>query len=193
VSDGIERLRRRLAETARVDYFDCPEGHQLAVRLEQLAATVTGTAAHPAVTSAPIATYQGRRWVTRSHPHVDRLACIWLIRRFIDRDAPIRYGPRPEDDEVSFDMDGATFGHTGNLCTFETMLHTFGLDGPALQTLAEIVHEIDLRDGQYIHPEIRGIDAVLDGWLRSDAEDAERERWGIGLFEGLYQGLQQSA
>jgi hypothetical protein len=90
---------------------------------------------------------------------------------------------------VSFDVEGGTFTHTGSLCSFETMLRAFALDDPALHTVAEIVHAIDLNDGQYAHPEIPGLSAVLEGWLHAEASDAEREAWGHTLFEGLYQAM----
>jgi hypothetical protein len=125
--------------------------------------------------------------VTRPHPHVDRLACAWLIRRFVNPRAQIRYSETPEPGEVAFDMPGAEFQHRGHLCTFEVMLKAFGLDDPALRAIAEIVHEIDLRDGRSARPEIAGVDAILTGWLV--LEDAEREAHGIALFEGLYVAL----
>lgn len=88
----LEKLRRRFAEIARVDYFECSEGVQLAARLaaiKQLLAPVgTGAAA---VAPALLAEYQDALWVTRPRPHVDRLACAWLIRRFVNPAAPIRY------------------------------------------------------------------------------------------------------
>jgi len=139
-----------------------------------------------------VSAYRGRRWVTRPRPHVDRLACIWLIRRFVDPQAIVRYAATPEPDEVGFDMAGGVFGHQGQLCTFETMARAFGLDEPALHAIAEIVHTIDLRDGQSTRPEIAGVDAVLHGWLSADLTDTEREHAGIALFEGLYQTLGSS-
>jgi hypothetical protein len=127
--------------------------------------------------------------VTRPRPHVDRLACAWLIRRFINPDANIRYATIPEPDEVAFDMPDAQFGHLGVSCSFETMLRAFGFSDPALQTIAEIVHAIDLRDGRYAQPEIEGIAAILQGWLLNDLSDAELEARGVALFEGLYAAL----
>jgi hypothetical protein len=138
------------------------------------------------VALASLTAYRDRRWVTRPRPHVDRLACAWLIRHFINPDAAIRYALEPEPDEISFDMTEAHFGHQGLLCTFETMIRAFQLNTPGLGTLAEIVHEIDLRDGQYSHPEQAGIDAILKGWLVAQLGDAELEAHGIALFEGLY-------
>ena len=78
------------------------------------------------------------RWATRAGVHIDRAACAWLIRRFVNPAAPIRYAAQPEPGEVAFDMVDAAFGHTGSLCTFETMLRAFGLDEPALQAVAEL-------------------------------------------------------
>jgi hypothetical protein len=187
--DSLERLRRRLAESARVDYFATPEGSQLAARLAGLAAALAPPAQAPEVKPAALAAYQGRRWVTRPRPHVDRLACSWLIRRFIDPEAVIAYRNEPMPDEVSFDMEGGSFTHIGSLCTFETMLRAFELDDPALRIVAEIVHAIDLRDQQYAHPEVAGLEAVLDGWLHTEASDSEREAWGRSLFDGLYQSV----
>jgi hypothetical protein len=142
----------------------------------------------PATSVAPAAleTYRNRRWVTRPRPHVDRLACIWLIRRFINPAAVIRYATAPETDEVAFDMRGGAFSHRGNLCTFETMVVAFGLAEPSLHLMGEIVHEIDLRDGRYVHPETAVIDAVLKGWLLMGFSDQRLEAHGVALFEGLY-------
>jgi hypothetical protein len=187
--EGLERLRRRLAELSRIDYFDTPEGGQLAARLTHIAALLSPPPAQPIVAPVAKATFQGRRWATRPRPHVDRLACAWLIRRFIDPTAEIVYTVSPAPDDATFDIDGGTFSHTGSLCTFETMLAAFGLDASVLQTMAEIVHVIDLNDGQYSHPEVPGLTAVLEGWLHLDAADTEREAWGRALFEGLYQAI----
>lgn len=189
--EGLERLRRRLAELSRIDYFDAPEGGQLAARLSQIATLLSPPPVQPLVAPAAIAAFQGRRWATRPRPHVDRLACAWLLRRFVDPTAEIIYTATPAVDDVSFDIDGGTFSHTGSLCTFETMLAAFGLDAPPLQTMAEIIHVIDLNDGQFAHSEVPGLAAVLEGWLHLDASDTEREEWGRALFEGLYQAIDQ--
>lgn len=191
IQDSLERLRRRYAEIVRVDYFDCSEGKRVAARLGRIQQALAPIVVEQVV-PVGITTYQAARWVTRPRPHVDRLACAWLIRRFVNPDALIRYAAWPEPGEVSFDMVDAQFGHTGNLCTFETMLRAFGLDEPALAAVAEVVHEIDLRDGQYVRPETAGIDAVLTGWQQADLADVEREARGIALFEGLYTALAQA-
>lgn len=188
--DAIAKLRKRQAEIARVDYFDCPEGIRLGGRIARIeqALLQTGTES-PGIPAATRTRYLGKTWVTRPHPHVDRLACAWLIRRFIDPRAVIRYSTRPPADAICFDMADAEFGHQGNLCTFETMIRAFGLEEPALGAMAEIIHSIDLQDGRYTRNETEGIDAVLRGWTQAGLEDSECEARGITLFEGLYNAL----
>jgi hypothetical protein len=184
--DALDRLRRRYADLARVDYFDCPDGARVAARLARIAHMLAGGLTTAAVPSATLTDYRNRRWVTRPRPHVDRLACAWLIRRFVDPDATIRYADVPAPDEVAFDMPDVAFGHQGDRCSFETLIQAFGLDAPGLCALAEIVHEIDLRDGRYVRPEIAGVDAILNGWRLTDQPDSVLETQGIALFEGLY-------
>jgi hypothetical protein len=185
--ERLERLRRQHAEIGRIDFFDAPEGNLVAAHLARIAqALAAGEVSATSVAPAALETYRERRWVTRPRPHVDRLACIWLIRRFINPAAVIRYATTPEDDEVAFDMRQGTFRHRGNLCTFEYMVAAFGLAEPSLHLMGEIVHEIDLRDGRYLHPETAVIDTVLKGWLLMGFSDQELEAHGVALFEGIY-------
>ncbi|HZG38845.1 MAG TPA: chromate resistance protein ChrB domain-containing protein, partial [Nodosilinea sp.] len=173
-------------------FFDCPEGAQVMAHLNRIAEALTPVPEAIAIAAAALDQYQQRSWVTRHRPHVDRLACIWLIRRFIDPKAVIRYAKTAAADEVTFDMDKGEFQHQGNLCTFEVMVRAFGLDNnPALQVLGQIVHEIDLRDGQYHQPQTAGVDALLRGWLLTNFSDTALELHGIALFEGLYATLAQ--
>jgi len=189
--DHLARLRREHAEIARIDFFDSPAGARVASRLARIEEALSP--ARPddtTVAPAALSAYRNKRWVTRPSPHVDRLACTWLIRRFINPRAVIRYSTAPRPDEVAFDMSQGPFSHTGNLCTFETMVRAFRLDDPAVGAIAEIVHEIDLRDGRYVRPEVPGIDAVLRGWM--SRADADREAHGVALFDGLYAVFSQT-
>lgn len=194
LQEALEKARRRHAEIARVDYFGAPEGSRAAQRLAQVAERLLPHSESPALPTARREDYRAKTWVTRPRPYVDRLSCAWLIRRFIDPKATIRYALAPKAGEVAFDMEeGGQFGHVGNLCTFETMRLAFGLDDAGLRAVAEIVHEIDLNDNRYARPAATGVDTILDGWHKADLSDAELETRGMALFEGLYLHFSHSA
>ena len=99
--------------------------------------------------------------MTRRGIHVDRIASAWLIRRFIDPAAKLKYveakGYTPAPGELRFDMFDAEFTHEGNLCTFEVLLARMDTDDPALRHIADIVHDIDLRDGKFAREETAGV------------------------------------
>lgn len=190
LKDELERLQKQHADIGRIDYFECPERAALAARLARLRQAILPEPAAPdTIAARDVAAYHDAHWVTRPHPHVDRLACVWLIRRFVNPDAPIRYATEPQADEIPFDMPDAEFSHHGDLCTFEVMLRALSLPDPALHALAEIVHEIDLRDGVYTRPETGGVAALLRGWQLTGLSDAEMEARGLWLFDGLRAAL----
>jgi hypothetical protein len=103
-------------------------------------------------------------WATRAGVHIDRAACAWLIRRFVDDAAEFVFVMDPEDvpvDATPFDMRGVDLGHHGTDCTFETLLRRYDLADPALWRIAAIVHEADIEDEQYDAPEAPGFDLIL--------------------------------
>jgi hypothetical protein len=187
----LTRLRKQFNEVRNIDYFNCADGVLLEQQLDRLALSIAQPQTSP-VPALDKAVYTDRVWVTRPRPHVDRLACIWFIRRFIDAGAVIRYAPGVHKGEIGFDMMDGEFTHSGNLCTFEVMIRAFGhgQDAP-LSYLAQLIHDIDLQDAAYRHPETAGIEAVLRGWLVMGLSDQELEAHGVVLFEGLYQGFAQ--
>lgn len=193
IQENLEKLYKQHAEISRIDFFDCPEGTQVIAHLNQIAQAVSPSEPRVEIASTTIEQYWDKQWVTRPRPHVDRLACIWLIRRFINPNAAIRYAKEAAPNEVAFDMDTGEFRHQGNLCTFEVMVKSFGLDDLGLQVLGQIVHEIDLRDGLYMQPQTLGVDALLRGWLLANFSDEALEAHGVALFEGLYAALSQDA
>lgn len=140
--------------------------------------------------------YQGRRWVTRKNPHIDRLATAWLIRRFIDKRPRFLFveeGTRV-DGGVHFDMADAEFTHRGEDCTFETVLKEFGLaDDPTLRALAEIVHDIDLKDNKFNRLEAAGLNAVVRGIGELLKDDRKLIRQSSVVFDGLYALLSKDA
>ena len=189
----LKKLQRQCEEIARLDFFDPPLGQQVKARLRQVKLMYSRTGLDqqsvPQLSTAVLSEYEDRTWVTRPRPHVDRLACAWFIRQYINPKATIRYSTQPRPGEIGFDMRGAEFGHHGSWCTFETMVQRFGVADPVLQVMGEIVHEVDLRDGLYAHGETLGVDAILKGWLLDKLSDEELERHGIVLFQGLYKSI----
>lgn len=189
----ISKLHRQIADVGRIDYFDCEAGIQVTQRLHNLEQRLFGEGETVEVERLNKTDFQGKTWRTRHNPHVDRLSSIWLIRRFIDEDAEIRYGDGRAED-ITFDMPNARFGHTGNLCTFETLMRSFGLhqnEDTDVRKVAEIVHEIDLNDGLYHHAETIGLAAVLHGWRSQELSDQELEQRGLALFDGLLNGIKK--
>ncbi|MGH8985903.1 MAG: chromate resistance protein ChrB domain-containing protein [Acidimicrobiia bacterium] len=128
-------------------------------------------------------------WATRAGVHVDRAACAWLIRRFIDADAEFAFVDDLDDvppDARPFDMVGVEFSHHGDDCTFEVMLRRLELDDPVLWDLARIVHEADLADDRFDAPEASGLDAMCRGLSLVCADD-ENLAVTARLFDGLYE------
>ncbi|HYM47830.1 MAG TPA: chromate resistance protein ChrB domain-containing protein, partial [Burkholderiaceae bacterium] len=131
---------------------------------------------------------------TRRRPWVDRLACAWLIRRFIDRKARIVWLAKPKDcpaKAIGFDFDGATFSHVGARVTFEVMLASFGLEQPALRRIGAIVHYLDA--GGVQPPESSGIESVLAGLRDAIADDDQLVKAAGTVFDGLLASFEKGA
>ena len=133
-------------------------------------------------------------WATRRGCHVDRTACIWLIRRHIDPDAEFYYfrdaAEAPQGAEL-FDVAGARLSHRGDACSFETFLEEYGLDDPVLLEISEIVHDADLMDDRYGRPESEGLDAVIRGMQLSLPDDNALSHHTDAIFDGLYTYLRR--
>ena len=129
------------------------------------------------------------KWATRPNCHIDRAACAWLIRRFIDPEAEFVFADDPSDvpaDATPFDMRGVELGHHGGDCSFETILRRYDLDDPVLWQLGKIVHEADLDDERYDAPEAPGLDVLLRG-LSMTQEDEQVLAITAPLFDALYE------
>jgi hypothetical protein len=128
-------------------------------------------------------------WATRAHCHVDRAACAWLVKRFIDADAEFVFVDDPDEvppGATPFDMRGVELGHHGGECSFETFLRRYELDDATLWDIARIVHEADLADERYDAPEAPGLDVLLRG-LSMIRDDDELLTLSAPLFDGLYE------
>ncbi len=137
----------------------------------------------------------GRTWVTRRDVHVDRIASAWLIRTQIDPDARFRFVPargyRPKAGELRFDMYEAEYTHEGDRCTFENLLRRFGLKDRALHAVAEVVHDIDLKDDKFGRPETKGVASLVDAITLSSPDDGDRLERGAAVFADLHTFFQK--
>lgn len=192
---ALGKLRRRLAEIIAIDFFGAPSRRAAQdgiARLEARGQGRTGSQDHPSKTTAG-PSVRGATWVTRIGIHVDRIASAWLIRRFIDPEARFKFVPatgyRPSAGELRFDMFDAEYTHEGDACTFETLTRRFGLRDPALRIMGEIVHDIDYKEPKFGRPETAGVERVINGIARADADDAARLSRGSSVFDGLYEAL----
>lgn len=132
------------------------------------------------------------RWVTRERPKVDRIACPWLIRRFIDPQAEILYVPTPElfavaerEGAVAFDLPGAPFSHEGERCSLDAFIARFGMEDPGLAVLAPIVRGADT-DRHELAPEAAGLHALSLGLSPTHPDDLALLAQGLVLYDALY-------
>jgi len=133
------------------------------------------------------------QWLTRSHVHVDRVACPWLITRFIDNEAEFLFVPRSQVETVAaetgaipFDAPGVELGHHEGRCSFESILLKYGLTDPALQRLARIVHAADVAEDIDADPVARGLEAIATGYSLRYPEDEENLARQFEVYDALY-------
>ena len=139
---------------------------------------------------------RGRIWVTRPGVKVDRMASAWFIRRFVDPKARFRFSDpaaaRREGD-VRFDMVGGDFTHEEDRCTFETLVGRIGLPDKGVRAIAEIVHDLDLKDAKFGRPEAAGVRMMLDGLMARTENDEERIERALVIFDDLHEALGRRA
>lgn len=193
------RFREQLAIIEAIDFFqangreqaqaliDTLESRADAARLgEEEPAMVTDSGSEPA----------GRTWVTRANIHVDRMASAWLIKRSIDPAARFKFVTdrhyRPAPGEVRFDMYAAEYTHDADRCTFEVLLDLLDRPDAGLRRIADIVHDLDLRDHKYQRPETAGIKMMLDGLAANHERDEDRIERASQLFEDLYKSFMKT-
>jgi hypothetical protein len=188
----LAHAQRRFEQIARNDFFDAPARAQaqtalgdLATRLQPGAETTVAKRRHRELV--------GRTWVTRRGVQVDRIGSAWLIRRFIDPNARFRFidfhAEQARPGELTFDMTDADFTHEEDRCTFETLVRRIDLNDAALERVAEIIHDIDIKDGKFGRAEATGIQQVLSGILMANPGDESRLARGFPLLDDLYQSF----
>jgi hypothetical protein len=183
------KLRRRHEAVVALDFFGASGQRSVAALLASIQDRLRLRAAHPRNRPAG-RTIDGATWVTRRGVHVDRMASAWLIRRFIDRHPAFkfvdvsRYTHRKN--ELRFDMFDGEYTHAGDDCTFETLVAEFVQGDAALREIAEIVHDIDCKDGKFQREEAAGVARVIAGIVARHSRDEQRIGPGAVVFDDLY-------
>ena len=192
IAEALQALRR-------IDYYPGAAAEQAQTELDAVRQMLDARFSRgEPVAQAPqgiprldVRKFQGKRWATRARPWVDRLACAWLIRRFVDPEArfvwladPAGATPAPRG-AIGFDYDGARFTHVGSRVSFEVLAASFGLDAdPRLQRIAHAVHFLDI--GGIPVPEAAGLEAVLSGLREVHADDDTLTQAAAAVFDALY-------
>lgn len=195
------KLRKSFTALDAIDFFPGEARAQADAALQELELAANRAlsldephAISSMIPARRIADFQGRTWATRRRPWVDRLACAWLIRRFIDDKARILWLDSPTRcpaKALGFDFDGATFSHVGARVTFEVMQSSFGLERPALARLGALVHYLDV--GGIQPPEACGVESVLAGLRETLADDDDLLNTASAVFDGLLAGFEKGS
>jgi hypothetical protein len=165
---------------------------KIAMQASEPHPTPTRSRSAPSAVKLDANAYRDRTWVTRPRPGVDRFASAWFIRRFVDRHAAFLFAVTPDrcPDAVPFDMyQAAGFRHEGDLCTFEVLQARFGVRDAAVSRIAEIVHDVDLKEDHYRSPHAATVASLVEGLRASIPGDLELLEQGIVVFEALYQSF----
>jgi hypothetical protein len=186
----LSKLQRRLTDIIAIDFFQIPERVTAELQLKELGNLLAGHPAAGREVHDNLSDLRGKTWVTRSNLFVDRIACGWLIRRFVDKTAAFKFVPDPHysliSGEIRFDMFDGEYTHEGDRCTFEVMIQRLQIQDHALGPLSEVVHDIDLKDKKFSRSETDGFNALLTGMVTAHPDDDQRMNEGFRLFDNLY-------
>ena len=184
----LRRFGRRLEAIRAIDFHPSGKGEVL-TRLLDSAKQDRGSQAEPLPALDP-AGYQGKTWVTRTNPYVDRLASFWLVRRFIDPEAKVAFVPEhaaapPTPGQVLFDMAEADFTHARGLITFEVLAESFRLTGAVPERMRRVLRAIDLEESDDAPAEAAGVKRMLDGLVATNADDRACMEAALAFFDTL--------
>src|SRR5262245_21583569 len=187
---ALRRIRERARELDRIDFFrsaSSDEVAQLVAQLERHARRGQAMKSSTETDGATLAVkdFKKKVWVTRPRPGVDRMASAWLIRRAIDPNATFVFRTKPRGSEIPFDMYTGDFGHHGERCTFETLAGRFALREPAVPAIAQIVHDLDMKEARYNRPEGPAVGKLVEGLRQMHKDDGVLLEQGIAMFEAL--------
>jgi hypothetical protein len=189
------RLVRRLDEIRRIDFFEAEKRTAAEEALGAIETRLQKDRKEETRMLKAKPALRGKTWVTRPGVKIDRMASAWFIRRFVDPKARFRFvdpaSPKKEG-ELRFDMVGGDFTHEEDRCTFETLIGRVGLPDKGVRAIAEIVHDLDLKDAKYGRDEAAGVRMMLDGLMARTENDDERIERALVIFDDLHEALGRS-
>lgn len=186
------RLARRLDEVRRIDFFTAPARSAAEEAMAAIEVRLRKDRTEETRMLKANPELRGRIWVTRPGVKIDRMASSWFIRRFIDPKARFRFADpasKREKEELRFDMVGGDFTHEEDHCTFETLVRRVGLPDKGVRAIAEIVHDLDLKDTKFDRAETEGVRILLEGLISRCPGDDERIDRALTLFDDLHESL----
>jgi hypothetical protein len=193
----LAKARQQLAQIMKIDFFGAPARQAVEALLSRLEHSLLVKADGPAGETMDMPALAGRLWVTRQDVHVDRIACAWLIRRFIDPKAKFKFvskkAYRHAAGELRFDMANAEFTHEGDKCSFEVLLGRMASSDAALIAIAEIIHNLDLKDRKFDRPQTAGIGHVIEGICATQSDDLDRIARGSAILDDTYERFRRNA
>lgn len=192
---NLKKIIRDFDALYAIDFFHSQKGKTLQKAIQNAQNRLESALDSTVSSSTPIihlqnsADYQGKQWQTRTRPFVDRMASAWLIRKCIDPAAEFIFANTIDTSKsaiITYDMDQADFTHIGDLCTFEVLLKSFGIEDYAMNAIAKIIHTLDLNDDKYITPEAQGIKLILTAIRENSADDSTILLKSTEIFDYLY-------
>ena len=187
-----ERLSRRFDEVQKIDFFKAPRRSAAVEAITAIAARLKKDQKKETRMLKENPELRGRTWVTRPGVKIDRMASAWFIRRFVDPKARFRFVEErtpARARELRFDMVGGDFTHEEDRCTLETLVRRVGLPDKGVRAIAEIVHDLDLKDDKYARPETAGVRTMLGGLMARTESDEERIERALVFFDDLHESL----
>ncbi|GMR03212.1 MAG: chromate resistance protein [Thermodesulfovibrionia bacterium] len=197
LSEQFNKHLKEFENIRKIDFFSSKAGNDLKKKIKKIEVEINGISGSAAkkqkivVILMRIEDYQGKIWSTRKKPFVDRMASAWLIKKFIDNKAVFEFADKEKikgtrGKRILFDIPGGIFTHISDKCTFEVLKEAFKLKSRALNEIAKIVHQLDIKDDKYNIPAAEGIEALLFGIRKTEADDNCALEKGMALFEMLY-------
>ena len=187
-TNRLQKLRKRFQAINDIDFFESSRGEELE-RLFQTAQSLESNRVEPERKGQLRAEeYQGKTWITRPRPEIDRVGSAWLIHKFIDPEAKFVFARKRAKHQgaSSYVMIESEFSDDSGCCTFETLIELFGIRERAVLRLSEIIHDADLEDDKFHRVEGFGIDQILKGWAKQGLSDEEILLRGFQCLDGLH-------